>query len=455
MRSGKAPGSFVMTGTENGLGKLTVEALKVNEETALAHVITLVGRAQKSKAPIQRTTDRIVAAFIPFALLAAIVTYAVWVYFSPESRVLAGVCAMGVLVAACPVALGLAAPTAVVAGMGRAARAGILFRDGAALERFADINTVLFDKTGTITEGQMKLIGVESNMGITADEVLSMAAAIERGSIHPIGLAIVWEAAKRNVPIPEAEQVEEVAGKGIRGVVNGRRVAVGRMGFLQECGVFKDLMYSAAQAHRVRGNSVVFIGVDVGGAGVIVLNDAIRSGAKSAIADLRAAGVKPILVTGDHTDTAEAVARSMEIDDVVAEMLPAEKYAVVQKNKNEGKVVAMCGDGINDAPALAAADVGIAMGTGTEIAVSTAGVSLVRPDLRLLLEAKQLSRRTVRTIRTNLILVFIYTAIAIPIAGGILFPFGGGLVSPVWQAAGIALTSLFVLGNSRLLGRSV
>jgi len=338
--------------------------------------------------------------------------------------------------------------------MARSARAGILFRDGAALERMADIDTVLFDKTGTLTEGQMKLVGVEANNWISVEQVLSMAAAIERGSLHPIGLAIVWEAARRGVSIPPAEMVEEVPGKGVRGQVEGRRVIVGKLGFLQESGAHKDPMLSAAHTHRARGNGVIFIGVDDRCVGVIVLNDAIRPGVKAAIDGLRAMGVRPILVTGDHADTANAVARSMGIEEVVADTLPAEKYAIVLARKNQGKVVAMCGDGVNDAPALAAADVGIALGSGTEIAVSTAGVTLVRPDLRLLLDARRLSQSTVSTIRRNLILVFVYTALAIPIAGGILFPFGGGLVSPVWQAAGIAITSLVVLANSRFVGRS-
>ena len=338
--------------------------------------------------------------------------------------------------------------------MRRAAGRGILFRDGAALERLSDVNSVLFDKTGTLTEGKMKLIAVEPNVFVKEEEVIALAAAVERGSLHPIGLAIVWDAARRGVPISAAEEVEEVPGKGIRGRVDGRLISVGRIGFLQECGAYQELMHSQAETERVRGNSVVFVGRDERCIGVIVMHDLVRPGAADAIKDLLAAGVRPTLVTGDDKDTAAAVARTVGIDEVVSDTPPAEKYAVVKAKKNEGKVVAMCGDGVNDAPALAAADVGIALGTGTEIAISTAGVALTRPDLRTLLEARTLSGATVRTIRQNLGVALLYTAIAAPIAGGALIPLGGGLISPVWQAAAMAVTSLLVIANSQRLGRS-
>ncbi len=346
MRSGRGPGMLVMAGTENGLGTLSVEVLRVNEDTALAHVIQLVGRAQRSRLPLQRTADRIAAWLIPVAFLFAIATYAGWMIFGPvEARGVASVCAVGVLVAMCPVALGLAAPTAVVAGMGRAAKNGILFRDGTALERLAGVDAVLFDKTGTLTEGQMKLIAVEPNVTMTAEDVLVLAAAVERGSIHPVGLAIVWEASRRAVPFATAEAVEEFPGKGIRGMVNGHRVSVGRLGFIQESGTHLELMHGSARTHWVRGHSVVFVGRDQRCLGLIVLNDSVRPGAPEAVAALRDAGVEPILVTGDHLETANAVAKMVGIERVVADTLPAEKYAVVQLLKNEGRCVAMCGDG--------------------------------------------------------------------------------------------------------------
>jgi Cu+-exporting ATPase len=453
-RSGRGPGMVVMAGTENGLGTVTVEVRRVNEDTALAHVIALVGRAQRARAPLQRTADRIAVWLIPLAILVGSGTYALWYFFGPPgSQAAASVCAIGVLVAACPVALGLAAPTAVVIGIGRASRAGILFRDGEALERLAGINTVLFDKTGTLTEGRMKLIGLEPNVGITAEDLLAMAAAVERGSLHPVGLAIVWEASRRQVPFATAEGVEEIPGKGIRGTVNGHTVAIGKLGFIQASGAAFELMLGSARTNWARGHSVVFVGRDAHCIGIIILSDNLRADAGTAVAGLIEAGVKPILVTGDHAEVANAIAQRVGIETVVADMVPAEKYAVVQAQKKEGRSVAMCGDGVNDAPALAAADVGIAMGTGSEIAVSTAGIALAQPDLKLLLSARQLSHATVQTIKRNLAIAFIYTAIAVPIAAGILFPLGGGLVSPVWQAAGMAITSLIVVANSQRLGR--
>lgn len=454
-RSGRGPGMVVMAGTENGLGTVTVEVRRVNEDTALAHVIALVGRAQRARAPLQRTADRFAVWLIPLAILVGGGTYALWYFFGPAgSQAAASVCAIGVLVAACPVALGLAAPTAVVTGIGRASRTGILFRDGEALERLAGIDTVLFDKTGTLTEGRMKLIGVEPNVGHTPEDVLAMAAAVERGSLHPIGLAIIWEASRRQVPFATAEAIEEIPGKGIRGTVNGHTVAVGRVGFIQESGGHFELMFGSAKTNWVRGHSVVFVSRDERCIGIIVLNDNLRPDAATAVAGLAAAGVKSMLVTGDHADVANAIAQRVGIETIVADMVPAEKYAVVQAQKKEGHSVAMCGDGVNDAPALAAADVGIAMGTGSEIAVSTAGVALGQPDLKLLLAARQLSQATVRTIKRNLAVAFVYTAIAVPIAAGVLFPLGGGLVSPVWQAAGMAITSLIVVANSQRLARA-
>jgi P-type Cu+ transporter len=451
--AGKRPGSTVLAGTENGLGAIEIDVLRVNADTALAHVVALVDRAQRARVPLQRTADRIAAGLVVFGILAAAATYVAWAALRPAGwQAVAAVCAVGVLVAACPVALALAAPTAVVAGMGRAARDGILFRDGAALEQLAGVTAVLFDKTGTLTEGRMKLIAVEPNVGFREDEVIALAAAVERGSLHPIGLAIVWDAARRQVSIPEAGEVVEVPGKGVRGRVDGRLITVGRLGLLQENGVFQDHMLGQAQTERARGNSVVFVGCDTQCIGVIVMHDLVRPEAMEAVQELVAAGVRPTLVTGDDESTARAVAQDVGIEDVVADTPPTEKYAVVRRQKNEGKVVAMCGDGVNDAPALAAADVGVALGTGTEVAVSTAGIALTRPDLRKLVDARKLSRSTVRTIRQNLGVALVYTAVAVPIAGGVLFPLGGGLVSPVWQAAAIGVTSLLVIANSRRLG---
>lgn len=454
-RVSKAPGDTVLAGTENGLGEVVVEALRVRGNTALANIVALVGQAQRTRVPLQRAADRIAARLVPVVLLTAAGAYGLWAYFGPpgSAETTAAVCAAGVLVVSCPVALGLATPAAVVVGMRRAARAGILFRNGAAVERLAAVDTVCFDKTGTLTEGRMKLTRVEPNVGHTADEVLGLAASVERGGDHPIGLAIVWEAVRRRAGIYPADDVEVVPGKGVRGVVRGRRVVVGRLGFLQESGVYHDLMVSEANTHRLFGRGVVFVGVDSYCVAVVVLEDQVRANTRAAADRLWASKLKLVLVTGDHADTARSVARVVGIEEVVADTLPAEKYAVVQRLRNQGRVVAMCGDGVNDAPALAAAHVGIAMGCGSEAAITTAAVTLVKPDLRAVAVGRDLSRAVVKTIRQNLFLAFLYTAVAVPVAAGALVPLGGGLVSPVWAGAAMAVSSLLVVLNSLRLYR--
>ncbi|HJZ54039.1 MAG TPA: heavy metal translocating P-type ATPase, partial [Gemmataceae bacterium] len=456
-RVGKGPGMAMMAGTENGLGAVTLEAVRVGRDTVLAQVVALVGQARRTRVRAQRTVDRVARWFVPAVLVVAAGAYAGWAVWGPpgSAATLAAVCAVGVLIAACPVALGLATPTAVVAGMSRAAQAGVLFRDAAALERLAEVDTVLIDKTGTLTEGRLRLAEVEPNTGLRDDEVLALAAAVERGSEHPLGLAIVWEAVRRGVAITPAEAVEAVPGKGVRGMVDGHRVVVGRIGFLQESGVHRDLMVSEANTQRLYGHTVVFVGRDDRCVGIVVMEDPVRPTSRAGVDQLWAGKLRVILVTGDHADTARSVARVVGIEEVVADTLPAEKYAAVQKLKNEGRVVAMVGDGVNDGPALAAADVGIAVGTGTDVAVTTAGVTLVRPDLRAVAVARDLSRATTRTIRQNLGLAFAYNALAVPIAAGALVPLGGGLLSPFWAAVATGLSSLSVVLNSlRLAHRS-
>jgi P-type Cu+ transporter len=449
MRVGKGPGMSVIAGTENGLGEVIVEAQRVKGDTALAHIVMLVEQAQRSWVPLQRTVDRIAAWFIPFVIIIASATYAGWASFGPPGSITtAAVCAIGVLVAACPVALGLATPTAVVFGMARAARAGILFRDGASLERFSHVDTIVFDKTGTLTEGKMKLVAVLPNVGLHVDEFLALAAAVERGNQHPIGLAIVWEAASRGLRIPVAEDVEYIPGKGVHGKVDGQIVVVGKYNFMQQSGAHREPMLSETRTHRSMGRSVIYVGRGDYCAGVIVMEDPLRPTAKPAVDSLRAAGLRLIMLTGDDAETANGVAKAVGIEEVIADTLPLEKYAVVQKLKNEGRSVAMCGDGINDAPALAAADVGIAMGTGTDAAITIARVAIVQPDLRGVAVGRDVSRLTVRTIRQNLFIAFLYTVIALPLAAGVLFPFGGGLISPMLNALGMTVSSLAIVGNS-------
>lgn len=450
VRSGRGREGRVLAGSENGLGTITVEVTGVRGDTVLGQVIAIVGRAQERRVLLRRTTDRAAAWFIPLVLIAAIATFAGWAIFGPPDSAFtyAAVCSIGVLIVACPCAVGLATPTAVVLGMRQAARTGILFRDAATLERLASVDTVLFDKTGTLTEGRPKLIQVVPNIGTTEDRVLMSAAAVERGNDHPLGLAIVWEAARRGLSIATAENVEPILGKGVRGTVNGHRVAVGRLGFLMESGSHREPMVSEASTHRLLSHTVVFVGEGDRCVGLIVMDDPLRPGAQEAIGRLSAAGLRLVLVTGDHPDTAAGVARSVGIVEIVADTLPAEKFAVVQKLKGEGRVVAICGDGVNDTPALVAADVGIAVGTGTQAAIGVAGVTLVRGDLRKVDSARELSRKVLRTVRQNLVLAFGLNLLAMPIAAGALVPLGGGLIDSIWAAATMGLSSLLVIVNS-------
>ncbi|HEV3440493.1 MAG TPA: heavy metal translocating P-type ATPase [Gemmata sp.] len=457
VRSGRGPEGRVLAGSENGLGTITVEVTGVKEDTVLGQVIAIVARAQERRVILRRTTDRVAAWFIPLVLVAAFVTFAAWAAFGPRGSALtyAAVCSVGVLIVACPCAVGLATPTAVVIGMRQAARAGVLFRDAATLERLASVNTVLFDKTGTLTEGRPKLVEVIPNVGVTENAVLLAAAAVERGSEHPLGLAIVWEAARRELSITAAESVEQILGKGVRGLVEGRRVAVGRLGFLMESGAHRVPMVSEANTQRLLSHTVVFVSEGDRCIGLIVMNDPLRVGAREAVGRLAAAGLRLVLVTGDHADTAGGVARSVGIAEIIADTLPAEKFAVVQKLKGEGRKVAICGDGVNDIPALVAADVGIAVGTGTRAAIGTAGVTLANADLRSVAGARELSRAVVRTVRQNLVLAFGFNALAVPIAAGALVPLGGGLIDSIWAAAAMGISSLLVIANSlRLALRS-
>lgn len=455
MQVGKGPGMLVSAGTVNGTGTIAIEAWRIQGDTVLAHLISLVDRAYRTRVPLQRTVDRIAFRHLAFVVVVAAVTFVAWYRLAPgDSTTLAVVCAVGVLIVSCPVALGLAAPTATVVGMGRAARSGILFRDPAALERLSSVDTLLFDKTGTLTEGKMRFIDVKPALNLTQDDVLMAAAAVERGSNHPIGLAIVWETVRRQLTITRAEDVETVPGQGVRGNVDGRRVAVGTSQFLLRSGMMREMMASEGISQRMHGNVVAFVGRDDRCIGVIVMHDPVRATAKEAAESLKAAKVQLVLVTGDHSEPARSVADQVGIEEVIAETPPIEKYAVVQRLKNEGKVVAMCGDGTNDAPALAAADVGIAMGTGTDAAINIAGVTLLKPDLRAIALARLMSRATVRTIRQNLRLAFVYTLVAVPLAAGVLIPFGGGLMSPIWSTMGLAVSSLAIAVNSMRLGRA-
>jgi Cu+-exporting ATPase len=415
----KAVGDAVSAGTLNGNGAMLVEAAKVGTDTLLAKVVELVGQAQRSRMPIQKLVDRVSAWFVPVVVLIAALTLVGW---AVAGRPAVGVaCAVTVLVIACPCALGLATPMAVVVGTGRAARRGVLFRDAAALERLAAVDTVVFDKTGTLTEGKPALDRVEPAAGWAEERVLTLAAAVEVGSEHPVGRAVVAAAQARGLSLPPAANVEAVPGREVRGTVDGRTVRVGNLPDLNGAGV----------------------GVAVDGqlAGTLHVSDQPRATSRDAVAALTADGVRPVMLTGDRRAAAEVVAQAVGISEVIAETLPADKHGEVERLKAAGRTVAMVGDGINDAPALAAADVGLAMGTGTDVAIAAAGVTLVRPDPRLVVEARSLSRATVRAIRQNLFLAFAYNAVAVPLAAV-------GVVTPLWAAAAMSLSSVSVILNS-------
>ena len=466
MRVEKTVDGTAMAGTLNGLGELTLEVTKLPGDTALWHVIHLVGQAQRNRVPLRRTADRIARWFVPLVFALALLAFLGWglaggirTAWNWELLLAEGwisyalICSVAVLIIACPTALGLATPVAVVAGVGRAERQGVLFRDAAALEKMTLVDVVLFDKTGTLTAGKPRLTGVETGIGDEGDAVLRLAAGVERGSEHPLGLAVVWEAVNRKLEIPVANDVESIPGKGVRGYVEGQKVVVGNKLFLQENGVQRELLPAELARHRLYGRIVMMVGVGDRCAGLIVAEDPIRPTSKEAISLLRKIGIRTVLVSGDHADTANAVARTVGIEEVVSDTLPAEKFAVVKRLQNRGETVAMAGDGINDAPALAAADVGIALGTGSDAAMSTAGVTLVKPDLRSVATARLLGVATVRTIRQNIWLASIYNVLAIPVAAGLLVPLGGGLISPIWAMAAMSLSTASVVLNSLRLGR--
>lgn len=460
-------GDPVLAGTLNGLGALVVQVTKPSTDTVLAHVIHLVGVAQRSRPPLPRTADRIARWFVPIVLFLSLLTLGVWVAVGlretgndwgrvvEENWLTRGiVCTVGVLIIACPCAIGLAAPLAVVVGVGRGAKRGILFREAAALEKITRVDTVLFDKTGTLTLGKPKLSRIVLGVGEYETTVLEMAAAVERGSEHPLALAVVWAADDRGIEIPVATDVQAVPGLGVKGMVHGKPVAVGSMAFLRQSGVIRDFPLSDANSLRLEGYGVTAVGVGDRCVALLGVLDPVRPTAAEAVKALKDEGLRVVLVSGDDAATANAVAHKVGITEVIADTLPVGKYAVVKQLRDEGRTVAMVGDGINDAAALAAADVGIALGTGTDVAMTSAGVTLVRPELDAISSARDLGRRTVRTIRQNLWLAFGYNVLALPVAAGVLVPFGGGLISPVWAAAAMSLSSVSVILNSLRLTRA-
>ncbi|HXG08883.1 MAG TPA: heavy metal translocating P-type ATPase [Gemmataceae bacterium] len=443
----KEPGSRLLGGTVNGTGTLLMRAERVGSDTLLAHIVRMVSEAQRSRAPVQRLVDRVSAYFVPAVLLVALLTFAAWAVWGGEGRLAQALAnAVAVLIIACPCALGLATPMAIMVGTGRGAESGVLFRNAEALEILQKADTLIVDKTGTLTEGKPRLVDIEPAAGFSADELLRLAAGLERGSEHPLAAAIVKGAEAKGLPPAEARDFQAVTGKGVVGVVEGRRVALGNAALLADQGIRVDALQPRLEALRAEGQTVMLAAVDGRLAGLLAVADPIRDTSPEAIQQLHAEGLRIIMVTGDSRTTAEAVARRLGIDEVIAEVLPQDKGAVVKRLQEEGRIVAMAGDGINDAPALAQAHIGIAMGTGTDVAMESAGVTLVQGDLRAIVRARRLSRATMRTIRQNLFLAFIYNTLSIPIAAI-------GILTPVLASAAMSLSSLSVVGNSLRLRR--
>jgi Cu+-exporting ATPase len=450
----KTVGSVVTGGTVNGTGTFVMEAQRVGSDTLLARIVRMVGEAQRSRAPIQRLADTVSALFVPAVIVVAVATFIVWSQYGPEPRLAhALVNAVAVLIIACPCALGLATPMSIMVGTGRGAEAGVLVRDAEALEILEKVTTVIVDKTGTLTEGKPRLVTIEPRAGFDANTVLRLAASLESVSEHPLAAAIVAGARERNTVLSEVRDFESVTGKGVVGTVDGRRVAIGNQRYLDDLHVEAGTLAARADSLRREGQTVMFVAVDGEAAGLVGVADPIKSTAAEAVQALRRENVRVVMLTGDNRTTAEAVARKVAIDHLEADVLPEQKAAIVKEWQTRRARVAMAGDGINDAPALAAADVGIAMGTGTDIAMESAGVTLVKGDLRGIVRARRLSQATMSNIRQNLFFAFVYNVLGVPIAAGILYPFFGILLSPMIASAAMTFSSVSVIGNALRLRR--
>ncbi len=445
----KHPGARLIGATINGTGTLLMRAERVGADTLLARIVRLVAEASRSRAPIQRLADKVSAYFVPAVVAIAFLTLIAWWIWGPEPRVAhAVVNAVAVLIIACPCALGLATPMSIMVGVGRGATLGVLIKNAEALELMESVDTLVVDKTGTLTEGRPKLISVIPAQGLAETEVLRFAASLERGSEHPLAEAIVKAAQERELSLSPAGQFRSITGKGVVGEIEGRQVAIGSAGFLEALAIPPGPLTDHARALRVQGQTVMFVVIDNQPAGLIGVADPIKDSTPEAIAALHAEGVSIVMLTGDHRATAEAVARKLGIDRIEAEVSPEQKVAVIKQLQGEGRKVAMAGDGINDAPALAQAEIGIAMGSGTDIAMESAGVTLVKGDLRGIVRARRLSRATLRNIRENLFFAFIYNALGVPIAAGVLYPAFGLLLSPIIAAAAMSFSSVSVVANA-------
>ena len=450
----KAKDDKVIGGTLNQTGALVIVADKVGRDTMLARIVQMVAEAQRSRAPIQRMADQVSGWFVPVVIGVAVLAFIAWSVWGPEPRFAYGlVAAVAVLIIACPCALGLATPMSIMVGVGRGAGVGVLIKNAEALEHMEKVDTLVVDKTGTLTEGRPAVTQVVPAAGFDEVELLRLAASVERASEHPLALAIVEAAKARGVAVAEVSDFDSPTGRGALGTVEGRRIVLGNARFLADEGVATEALAEQADALRRDGATAIFIGVDGRVGGAFAIADPVKATTPEALAALKAEGIRVVMLTGDNRTTAEAVARRLGIEEVEAEVLPDQKSAVVARLKREGRVVAMAGDGVNDAPALAAADVGIAMGSGTDVAIESAGVTLLKGDLNGIVKARRLSQATMSNIRQNLVFAFIYNVAGVPVAAGVLYPLFGILLSPIIAAAAMALSSVSVVTNALRLNR--
>src|SRR6266542_3319094 len=447
--------SMVTGATVNGTGSFVMQAERVGAETLLSQIVQMVAEAQRSRAPIQKLADVVAGYFVPIVIAVAIITFALWAMIGPQPRMAhALINAVAVLIIACPCALGLSTPMSIMVAMGKGATAGVLFKNAEAIEVMRKVNTLVVDKTGTLTEGKPKLVSVTTTEGWEEPKLLRLAASLERASEHPLAVAIVGGAEERGIELTKVESFDSITGKGVRGKVDGQAVALGNRALLDELKIDVGDLVKKAETFRSDGQTVMFVVVDGRVAGLVGVADPIKTSTPEAIGQLHEEGIRIVMLTGDSRTTAEAVAKKLNIDEVVAEVLPDQKADAVKRFQTAGQVVAMAGDGINDAPALAQAQVGIAMGTGTDVAMKSAGVTLVKGDLRGILRARRLSRATMRNIKQNLFWAFVYNALGVPVAAGILYPFFGILLSPIIAAAAMSFSSVSVVGNALRLRRA-
>ena len=445
----KETGAKVIGGTLNTTGSFVMSAEKIGRDTMLSRIVQMVAAAQRSRAPIQRLADQVSGWFVPTVIAFALLAFTAWAMYGPEPRFAYGlVAAVSVLIIACPCALGLATPMSIMVGVGRGAQAGVLIKNAEALERMEKVDTLVVDKTGTLTEGKPKVVAIVPAAGFDDTQVLTLAASAEQPSEHPLARAILDAARERKLALTPVTDFDSPTGKGVVGVVDGRRLALGNAKFLATLGVDATPLANEAEQRRREGATAIFLAVESKLAGLLAIADPVKATTREAIAALAKEGIRVVMVTGDNRTTAQAVASALGIADVEAEVLPEQKIAVVEKLRREGRVVAMAGDGVNDAPALAAADIGIAMGTGTDVAIESAGVTLLRGDLMGIVRARALSQATMRNIRQNLFFAFVYNAVGVPVAAGVLFPAFGILLSPIVAAAAMALSSVSVVGNA-------